>query len=484
MKPSGMELDIAHELRQRRRHQRKRSSDEEPQYQDSRDDLLNRKRKYEKVVMGSSRTASGVVSRSISSGRDRDTDNGLSQSPSPSLTEVQSSSRLGHSNSSTRSLTKMFPVDDYLEDIIWRITPTAQVHHERLQAVDSMKRTLAPLGLTVEVYGSLTTGLSTPASDIDMVMKPVSVHPDEGSNDNGYRSSGRGNGRSNMIDMLCSATNTDYPTPMQKAKIASCIKLVGNTLRHRSRSFTRILTITRARVPIVKCETAGMSSPIKIDLSFDKSGVATSAFLCKAFEKRGNELARAVTTLVKLILASAELNDPSMGGLGSFPTAVMVLFFFETHVQKDIPSELSGSLGVLLASFLKFYGVDFDFVYEGIDYVHGKVFKKPPTNALFVTNPLLPGTNCASSASIFESRIKPLFARAADCLSHLLNTETQRGVVEGKLRNFFFIALAQKNEKKNASPRFHRDPSGIPHPTYKANVWDDNGLYCGAILER
>eukprot|EP00796_Vickermania_ingenoplastis_P009136 gene9138-6423_t len=349
-------------------------------------------------------------------------------------------------------------LEHHLRETIADMTPTREDHQHRHRAIEQMQHALAPLGLEVQVYGSVVTGLTTPSSDIDMVMLPKM----EGRNE----LSGKAR---NMVDTLMSST-CPHPTPMQKAKICGCIRSVGSALRYGNRCFCHVTTITRARVPIVKCETSGGAAPIKIDLSFDQSGLATSAFLCSAFSKESNRLARAVTTLVKALLASHDLNDPSVGGLGSFPTAIMVLFFFETRVQQTIPEDLQSFIAILLTSFLKFFGSEFDFRYEGMDYRQKRSFQKAPTNALFVTNPLVPGTNCAAAATLFGSRVRPLFHRAAATLGNLLRPSARREEVESALRQLFSVA--------------RRKVKGTSHTRCPAelNQWDAKGLYCGGIL--
>lgn len=371
-------------------------------------------------------------------------------------------------------------LEEYLIHILDIMTPTSAELNERRHVIESMLRTLKPLGLTAKVYGSLITGLMIRSSDIDMVMIPIVEANSQAllSQSEKVRS---------IINIVTTCT-CENPTPMQKAKIISCIRIVGQALRYRSSSFNNVLTITRARVPIVKCETTEGFSLVKVDLTFDKSGLSTSSFLCKSFLKPGNEFARGLTTLVKVLLASAFLNDPSVGGLGSFPTAIMVLFFVENYVKKHVPQELRSNMAVLLVSFLKFFGEEFDFRKNGIDYIRGQTFLKPPTNALFLTNPLLPGTNCAAAATLFETKIRPYFWRAAEILCPLIDSSCKNMKLEGRLHTLFSAVTTpsyQRNRRASFLSFKGQHSGGYsdgPKPQ-KANIWDDDGLYCGTFLD-
>lgn len=369
-------------------------------------------------------------------------------------------------------------LEEYIRDLLNSIIPTTEELNDRRYVIQTIMWILKPLGLTVKVYGSLTTGLMISSSDIDMVMVPVEephLQPLLAQFEEARK----------MIDAVTMCTN-EYPTPMQKAKIISCIRTVGKTFHRCGAQLRRIITITRARVPIVKCEAAAGHNRVRVDLTFDRSGLTTSAFLCRSFLKPGNEYARALTTLVKVLLASAFLNDPSVGGLGSFPTAIMVLFFVEVHVKKYVPLELRGDIGVLLGSFLKFFGDEFDFRVNGIDYIGGKTFLKPPTNVLFVTNPISPGTNCAVAATLFEKKIRPFFSSAAGIVCPLISSRYQKGEVDVKLQGLFSAATTSTcHRRKDSFFPFYRKSGESDlgaKISQKANVWDKDGIYCGAFF--
>lgn len=359
------------------------------------------------------------------------------------------------------------PLDQYLLRIIDGVTPTLKDYQARVNAINSMKHALRPLGLTVKAYGSLCTGTLTPFSDIDMKMEPTAML------DNSTITS-----KGKDILYVLSSNLCEYPSSSQKAKISTCIRKVATTLRYCNNVFFNVLPICHAKVPIVKCETDIGSSHIKVDLCFDDSGLETSAFLCKAFSKPGNELARPLTVLVKLLLWNAGLSDPSIGGLGSFPTSVMVLFFFETYVRENVPQECNKSLGVLLTSFLKLYGIDLDYINYGIDQSNKKTFKKPPSNILFITNPLRQGTNCASGATLFEKKIRPLFARLKVIFASLVEAETTEKKVESALNSFFSSSMKFTERRRNLPCDLLENVKNG-----RTNVWDNSGLYVGALWD-
>ena len=123
---------------------------------------------------------------------------------------------------------------------------------------------------------------------------------------------------------------------------------------------------------------------------------------------------RGLVIVLKHLLHSQGLNDPSVGGLGSFPLTLMVLWFLE-EVAPSLPRNLQGSYGALLVKFLGYYGdvsgEGFNARRYGICVASRTIFQKPPTDELVIKNPLDGSQNAARACSRFFTSVQPLFAR-------------------------------------------------------------------------
>lgn len=173
--------------------------------------------------------------------------------------------------------------------------------------------------------------------------------------------------------------------------------------------FHGIQRIAHASVPIVKCQHSATN--MAVDLSFSCDGLRTSFFLNRKFQQF--PIARGLTLLLKALLQERNLNDASVGGLGSYPLSLLVVFFVENVAQETFglvadrttststpggsassasPSELlhwtNGSYAVFLIAFLQFYGFGLDLRTHGIDLPRRKIFSKPHTTELVIFNPI------------------------------------------------------------------------------------------------
>ncbi|EPY34551.1 DNA polymerase sigma-like protein [Strigomonas culicis] len=321
---------------------------------------------------------------------------------------------------------------------------------------------LSRIGLEVEVYGSMRTGLLIPASDVDCVMLPkdggdVHVPPAL---------------QRTLHAVEHSAVMT---TKQRQSSFSSGIHVVANAMR-RSPLFTRVSSIAHARVPIVKCVHRDTNT--KVDLSFEKDGCLTSDFLCKEFQRPGNELARALIVLIKAMLSNWSLDDPSVGGLGSFPTSLLVLWFLQKK-SAFFPSELQHNIAVLLVGFLRYYGnEEWDHQHMGMNYVQNLSFKKPAGPELCIINPLVPGMNCARSAKLYDGRIVPAFYEAAKTLSKYLDEEAQERAVEDVLVEYFGDSVDVVHHWADVVKGARHRKSVSQHQ------WDDDTLiYTGSLID-
>ncbi|CCW64102.1 unnamed protein product [Phytomonas sp. EM1] len=329
---------------------------------------------------------------------------------------------------SLEPLTLSTVLDQKLLELLKVIVPTQAERERRLRVLRDLERTLAPIGLHVEAFGSTLTGLTTMESDLDCVMIR-----NEGFIPGGAEISPK------VEDALKSAESDNTSMGVLRREVAAGVQAVAKVMR-RARAFNKILAIAHAKVPIVKC--LHLNTGINVDLSFVRDGLRSSYFLCTEYMRPGNEMARALTVLVKTAVASSGLGDPSKGGLGSFPIALMVLFFLQTEVMEKYPDALQRSLAVLFSGFMKFYGRNFDFQRQGIDYIQRKTFKKSFLEGLYIINPICPGVNCARAAERYAQAVIPFFSKTADKLCSLLDEHVSESHVEGVLSGLFRNVLS------------------------------------------
>eukprot|EP00744_Colponema_vietnamica_P014059 GILI01019704.1.p1 GENE.GILI01019704.1~~GILI01019704.1.p1 ORF type:complete len:387 (-),score=62.50 GILI01019704.1:94-1092(-) len=171
--------------------------------------------------------------------------------------------------------------------------------------------------------------------------------------------------------------------------------------------------IVHAKVPLVKC--LHRTAHLELDFSFALDGAKSSDYLISKLgsgqQPQCLAAARGLIVLLKHLLHEGNLNDPAVGGLGSFPLSLMVIWFLETEVHRNFPIELQGSYAVLLTRFFAYYGETFDAKFFGIDLVGKEMFSKASSTVLMIRNPLDRSLNAASACTRYFSEVQPLFLR-------------------------------------------------------------------------
>lgn len=355
-------------------------------------------------------------------------------------------------------------LDVKLKELLRSLTPTQSERQRKLSVIKDAQRALAEVGLRVDVYGSLLTGLVTPSSDIDCVMTADLAFPQSAKRmpealERTLRNLANIKGLSARERKMCCSGG---------------IRAVAQAIRN-TRQFGSVLTIAHARVPIVK--SRHREEDVKVDFSFEQDGLSTSMFLCEEMQRPGNECARGLIVLIKTMITNWALDDPSVGGLGSFPIAMMVLWYLQCEATR-LPSEIRGSLGVLFAGFLKFFGSDFDFRRQGLDYLQRKAFTKPVSSELFIVNPVSAGTNCAKAAHLFAMRVVPRLTEASKVLSELIHLNATPAKVETSLQRLFrdaFPLCEDWNQVTRMAGRYAALPQHSWDPTTK--------LYTGSVVD-
>lgn len=278
--------------------------------------------------------------------------------------------------------------------------------------MEDVMNALNSRGLTAFVYGSMRTGVCLPSSDFDFYIAEHTAarsQPSSQSSGDVKRPSLISDQLSTPVVPVLSSSRMAMMSRRERQAFASrqLHNLVG--ILRSDRRFDRIQKIAHANVPIVKC--VHKHTGTEIDFSFTPDGVDSSEYLNRRMKEDVCFLARSLIILVKSMLTEWRLNDPSVGGLGSFPVSLMVLWFLESE-GSQYNDTLRHSVFVNLVGFLKYYGEDFDYRNLAIDVGRGGTFAKPCTTELMLMNPLEPTRNAAKACSKFGSEIRRKFAEA------------------------------------------------------------------------
>jgi len=203
-----------------------------------------------------------------------------------------------------------------IEDFYTRAGPSPERHQARLGVIERFRRTVMAVwpGCEVRVFGSFTTGLYLPSSDLDLVMF----------------------GLWETIPFRC------MERILQDIAAPHSIEVIES-----------------AAVPIVKYDD--LATGIKVDISFNNVSGLQSAEVLKTFKLEFPVLPKLVTVLKQFLLVRG-LSTVFTGGLSSYSLSLMVISFLQLHARTDtrLPSDQT-NLGVLLLEFLELYGHKFNY---------------------------------------------------------------------------------------------------------------------------
>ncbi|CAM9570357.1 unnamed protein product [Lampetra planeri] len=236
-----------------------------------------------------------------------------------------------------------------------------RMRREVVHRIETVVKELWPTA-EVQVYGSVTTKLYLPTSDIDLVVF--------------------GNLGPNPIYALEEALR-----------------------RHRVSRPEAMKVLDKARVPIIKLTDE--RTEVKVDISFNVDTGVKSARLVKQFIEEYPLLPQLVLVL-KQFLLQRDLNEPYTGGVSSYLLVMLVVSFLQLHADIDGRSG-DGDLGMLLIEFFELYGRNFNYLKAGIrikdggSYVAKAEAQKELVEGfgpsfLFVEDPVVPGQDLGRSS--------------------------------------------------------------------------------------
>ncbi|KAG7458033.1 hypothetical protein MATL_G00233550 [Megalops atlanticus] len=259
----------------------------------------------------------------------------------------------------------------------------AAMRKEVVNRIETVIKELWPTA-DVQIFGSFSTGLYLPTSDIDLVVFGKWERP-----------------------------------PLQQLEQA--------LRKHNVAEPYSIKVLDKATVPIIKL--TDQETEVKVDISFNvETGVKAARFI-KDYVKRYTVLPYLIFVL-KQFLLQRDLNEVFTGGISSYSLILMVISFLQLHPRIDARNP-NVNLGILLIEFFELYGRHFNYLKTGIRIKNGGAYiakeeiMKAMTNGyrpsmLCIEDPLLPGNDVGRS-SYGAMQVKQVFDYAYIVLGHAVS---------------------------------------------------------------
>ncbi|KAG7476041.1 non-canonical poly(A) RNA polymerase PAPD7-like isoform X1 [Solea senegalensis] len=246
--------------------------------------------------------------------------------------------------------------------------------------IESVIKNLWPTA-RVEIFGSFSTGLYLPTSDIDLVVFGKWEHP-----------------------------------PLQELEQA--------LRRHNVAGKYPIKVLDKATVPIIKL--TDHETEVKVDISFNVETAVKAAQFIKSYLKKYTVLP-ALIFVLKQFLLQRDLNEVFTGGISSYSLILMAISFLQLHPRIDT-RRANINLGILLIEFFELYGRDFNYMKTGVRVKSGGAYlsKEEMLKAmgsgnrpsmLCIEDPVQPGNDVGRS-SYGVLQVKQVFDFAYMVLSH------------------------------------------------------------------
>lgn len=259
----------------------------------------------------------------------------------------------------------------------------ATMRQEVVDRIESVIKELWPTA-DVQIFGSFSTGLYLPTSDIDLVVFGKWERP-----------------------------------PLQQLEQA--------LRKHSVAEPYSIKVLDKATVPIIKL--TDQETEVKVDISFNvETGIKAASFI-KEYVKRYTVLPYLIFVL-KQFLLQRDLNEVFTGGISSYSLILMVISFLQLHPRIDATNPKM-NLGILLIEFFELYGRHFNYLKTGIRIKDGGAYMakddivKAMSNGyrpsmLCIEDPLLPGNDVGRS-SYGAMQVKDAFDYAYIILGHAVS---------------------------------------------------------------
>ncbi|XP_047665761.1 terminal nucleotidyltransferase 4A-like isoform X2 [Tachysurus fulvidraco] len=249
--------------------------------------------------------------------------------------------------------------------------------------VESVIKNLWPAA-NVQIFGSFSTGLYLPTSDIDLVVFGKWERPPL-----------------QQLDQALRQQNLAQPFSIK--------------------------ILDKATVPIIKL--TDRETDVKVDISFNVETAVKAARFIKDHLKKYTVLPYLIFVL-KQFLLQWELNEVFTGGISSYCLILMVISFLQLHPRIDCRAA-NINLGILLIEFFELYGRHFNYLKTGIRVKNGGAYltKEEMMKALSsghrpsmlcIEDPNLPGNDVGRS-SYGALQVKRVFDYAYIILGHAVS---------------------------------------------------------------
>ncbi|XP_023646201.1 terminal nucleotidyltransferase 4B [Paramormyrops kingsleyae] len=271
-------------------------------------------------------------------------------------------------------------------DFFMYMSPRPEEERMRLEVVDRIQRVIKDLwpSADVQVFGSFSTGLYLPTSDIDLVVF----------------------GKWDNLPLWT------LEEALRKRNVADV---------------NSVKVLDKATVPIIKL--TDYYTDVKVDISFNVQNGVKAAQLIKEFKKKFPVLPHLVLVL-KQFLLQRDLNEVFTGGIGSYSLFLMAVSFLQMNYREDVCSP-NVNMGVLLIEFFELYGRHFNYIKTGIrvkdggsyvakDEVQRSMLDGYRPSMLYIEDPLQPGNDVGRS-SYGAMQVKQAFDYAYVVLSHAVS---------------------------------------------------------------
>uniref|UniRef100_A0A3P9JV95 Terminal nucleotidyltransferase 4A n=1 Tax=Oryzias latipes TaxID=8090 RepID=A0A3P9JV95_ORYLA len=268
-------------------------------------------------------------------------------------------------------------------DFFHFMSPKPEEEAMRRDVVNKIEGVIKDLWPTarVEIFGSFSTGLYLPTSDIDLVVFGKWEHPPL-----------------QELEQALKKCNVAGPYPVK--------------------------VLDKASVPIIKL--TDQESKVKVDISFNVETAVKAAQFIKSYLKKYAVLPPLIFVL-KQFLLQRDLNEVFTGGISSYSLILMAISFLQLHPRIDT-RRTNINLGILLIEFFELYGHDFNYMKTGIRVKNGGAYLSKEEmlktmgngnrpSVLCIEDPVQPGNDvCRNSYGVLQ--VKQVFDFAYMVLSH------------------------------------------------------------------
>ena len=215
----------------------------------------------------------------------------------------------------------------------------------------------------IHIYGSYANGLCMPWSDLDLVLV----------NKNSINNNINNNFQENNNENILLEQNIEQQSDATSVANTDSTRETFNNMQNdlllifyyklKEQPWIKQMVITEnLSIKIIRIITVEAYSEINIDISVDSSkhNGLKCVNLIKSYLKEYTVL-KPITIALKAILQSANLHNPTKGGLSSYGLILMVVSYIQSQKENFSLKNEQDLCGKIFYGFLKHYGIFFDF---------------------------------------------------------------------------------------------------------------------------